>query len=254
MAEDTRNRPDLNDQSSNAAPASDPLAELARLIGQSDPFTDLSKGAARKPLDSVKMTDRPAPEWLARPASPEPDYDEPHAPQSYRAEHDDEPAPHQDYRPHVAPGGFADEPRYAQHDQHTPEHHGAEYQGAHGDYQPDDRYRVAPPSGQYDGDAYYAEDGHLPPQGEEGIVTGRGRGGILTIAAVLGLAIVGTAGAFGYRAYTSGTSAPASPPIIKADPTPAKTSPSSTATSPTTPSPAPSAASNAPPKSVPSGC
>src|SRR4029077_20707682 len=207
MAEDTRNRPDLNDQSSNAAPGSDPLAELALLIGQSVPFTDLSKRAARKPFDSVKTTDRPAPEWLARPASPEPDYDEPHAPQSYRAEHYDEPAPHQDYRPHVAPGGFADEPRYAQHDQHTPEHHGAEYQGAHGDYQPDDRYRVAPPSGQYDGDAYYAEDGHLPPQGEEGIVTGRGRGGILTIAAVLGLAVVGTAGAFGYRAYTSGTSA-----------------------------------------------
>ena len=222
MAEDTRKRPDFSDHPTDAAPAGDPLAELARLIGQSDPFTDLSK---RKPLDSVKPTDRPAPEWLARPAPSEPDYDEPHAPQSYRAEHDHEPAPHQDYRPHVAPGGFADEARYAQHDQHAPEHHGA----AHGDYQPDDRYRVAPPSGQYDGDAYYAEDGHLPPQGEEGIVTGRGRGGILTIAAVLGLAIVGTAGAFGYRAYTSGTSAPASPPIIKADPTPAKTVPAASA-------------------------
>src|SRR4029077_13612189 len=108
MAEDTRNRPDLNDQSSNAAPARDPLAELARLIGQSDPFTDLSKRAARKPFDSVKTTDRPAPEWLARLASRESDHDETHAPQSYRAEHCKDPAPHQDYRPHVAPGGFAD--------------------------------------------------------------------------------------------------------------------------------------------------
>src|SRR5437588_12988327 len=102
MAEDTRKRPDFSDQSPNPAPASDPLAELARLIGQSDPFTDLSKYAARKPLDSVKNDDRPAPEWLARPASPsEQEYDEPHAPQSYRAEHYDEPAPHQaapDYR------------------------------------------------------------------------------------------------------------------------------------------------------------
>src|SRR2546423_14989987 len=119
MAEDTRKRPDFSDHSSDPAPASDPLAELARLIGQSDPFTDLSKRAARKPLDNVKNDDRPAPEWLARPTSPSKhDYDEPHAPQSYRAEHYDEPAsPHapaeHDYRPHVAPGGFADGAQYA---------------------------------------------------------------------------------------------------------------------------------------------
>src|ERR1041384_1433725 len=117
MAEDTRKRPDFSDPS-NPAPASDPLAELARLIGQSDPFTDLSKRAGRKPLDSVQNDDRPAPEWLARPAAPsEPEYDEPHVPQqAYRAEHHDEPAQHPDYRPHVAPGGFADAPHYA-HDE-----------------------------------------------------------------------------------------------------------------------------------------
>jgi len=230
MAEDTRKRPDFSEHSSNPGSAGDPLAELARLIGQSDPFNDLSKRAARKPLDSVNNDDRPAPEWLARPAAPsEPEYDEPHAPQSYPQQYD-EPAQHlppADYRTHVALGAFPDDARYAQHDQYAP--HGAEYQDAHGDYQPDDRYRVAPPSGQYDGDAYYAEDGHLPPQGEEGIVTGRRRGGMLTIAAVLGLAVIGTAGAFGYRAYTSGTSSPANPPIIKADPTPAKTVPAATA-------------------------
>ena len=106
MAEDTRKRPDFSDHPTDAAPAGDPLAELARLIGQSDPFTDLSKRAARKPLDSVKNDDRPAPEWLARPAAPpEPEYDEPHAPQGYRAEQYDEPAQHQapaDYRAHAA--------------------------------------------------------------------------------------------------------------------------------------------------------
>ena len=212
MAEDTRKRPDFSEQSSNPVPASDPLAELARLIGQNDPFNDVTKRAARKPLDTVKYDDRPAPEWLARPAPADPEYDEPHAPQSFRAEQYDEPAQHHapaDYRAHVAPGFAGD----------------AEYQHAHEDYQPDDRYRVAPPSGQYDGDAYYAEDGHLPPQGEEGIVTGRKRSGILTIAAVLGLAVIGTAGALGYRAYTSGSSSPSNPPIIKADPTPAKTVP-----------------------------
>ncbi|TMJ01134.1 MAG: SPOR domain-containing protein [Alphaproteobacteria bacterium] len=230
MAEDTRKRPDFSDHSSNPAPASDPLAELARLIGQSDPFNDVGKRAARKSLDGMKNEDRPAPEWLARPAAPsEPEYDEPHVPQSYRAADYDEPA-HQtpaDYRPHVAPG-FTDDAHYAQGD-HYPSEHAGDYQQAHDDYQPDDRYRVAPPSGQYDGDAYYAEDGHLPPQGDEGIVTGRSRSGILTIAAVLGLAVIGTAGAFAYRAYTSGSGSSSTPPIIKADPTPAKTVPAAPA-------------------------
>src|SRR5206468_4409764 len=43
----------------------------------------------------------------------------------------------------------------------------------------------------------------------------RRRGGILTIAAVLGLAVVGTAAAFGYRAWTGGSSPAGQPPLIK---------------------------------------
>src|SRR5437667_4538016 len=81
MAEDTRKRPDYSgDYSSSPArePSNDPLAELARLIGQSDPFTDLKgRGTPRNPLDSMRAGDRPAPEqrrsapeWLARPAPP----------------------------------------------------------------------------------------------------------------------------------------------------------------------------------------
>jgi len=48
--------------------AGDPLAELARLIGQNDPFADIGRPGAHKPLDTVRADDRPAPEWLARPA------------------------------------------------------------------------------------------------------------------------------------------------------------------------------------------
>ena len=107
MAEDTRKRPEFSsDHSSNSArePGSDPLAELARLIGQNDPFNDIGKrGLARKPLDTFKADDRPAPEWLARPASPDrdDDYEQPAAPRAiyaaapYQAEHH-EPAPHYD--------------------------------------------------------------------------------------------------------------------------------------------------------------
>lgn len=243
MAEDTRKRPDFSsDHSSNSArePASDPLAELARLIGQNDPFNDISRrGAARKPFDSFKADDRPAPEWLARPASSQDDdyADQPAPPRaSYQApyrEESHEPAAHydappeRDYRPQPVVPAFAHETQHA-HDTHAAPDYSAHDQ--HADpYQADDRYRVALPSGDYEGDGYYAEDGHLPPQGEEGPVRDKRRGGIVTIAAVLGLAVIGTAGAFGYRAFTSGSGSSSSPPVIKADPAPAKTVPAAPA-------------------------
>jgi hypothetical protein len=207
MAEDTRKRPDFSSDYSSNSPrdgANDPLAELARLIGQSDPFTDLAKRGPHK-LESVRNDDRPAPEWLARPAAPQQEDAEyaPHAPHPAYA-----PAAHAAEQGHEEPAGGYD---------HMPAQ-------AHDEYQGDDRYRVALPSGQYESDSYYAEDGHLPPQGEEGIIHRR-RGGLLTIAAVVGLAVIGTAGAFGYRAFTAGSGNAANPPVIKADPTPPKTVP-----------------------------
>jgi len=249
MAEDTRKRPDFSsDYSSTPArdSASDPLAELARLIGQSDPFSDGVK-RPHKPLDGLKSADRPAPEWLARPASSsDQDYaDGPQAqpyvpPASYHAP-DHEPAA-QDYRPHTAAAGFADDGghpggnRYAaDHAAHDPhayrgEHASAAHQAADDPYHGDDRYRVALPSGQHEGDGYYADDGHMPPRDEEGGANVRRRGGMMTIAAVLGLAVIGTAGAFGYRAFTSSSGSSSNPPVIKADPTPAKTVPAPAAT------------------------
>lgn len=214
MADNTRKRPDFSSDYSPETPreaGSDPLAELARLIGQSDPFTDLSK---RKPFDAVRNDDRLAPEWLARPAEPEHDAHEapashqPYAQPSYRGAQDDPQAAiaHQESAPH------ADAEDYPE-------------QGGYDHYPPDDRYRVALPLGQHDPDAYYAEDGHMPPHGGEEGVTHRKRGAFLTVAAVVGLAVIGTAGAFGYRTFVSGGSAPANPPVIKADPTPPKTVP-----------------------------
>src|SRR5262245_35222190 len=85
MADNTQKRTDFLADSftpKSKDPEGDPLAELARLIGQSDPFVE----QGRKPLDSVRASDRPAPgapaargapapgsapapEWLARPAA-----------------------------------------------------------------------------------------------------------------------------------------------------------------------------------------
>jgi hypothetical protein len=61
-----------------------------------------------------------------------------------------------------------------------------------------------------------AADGHAPA---------RRRGSIVTVLAVLALAVVGTAASFGYRAMFSGAGAPVPAPVIKADPRPSKVVP-----------------------------
>jgi cell division protein FtsN len=261
MADNSRKRPEfLTDSFTPKAkdPASDPLAELARLIGQSDPFAE----QPRKPLDTLRAGERPAaPEWLARPAAA-PDHDEQdyeprpaprgdYAPSdAYAAHHDDpaghgaeayEPAPSpeptQAYRPLAnlfapegrpegRPDGQAERYQVAApepQDEYEGQYEGQPYQGQ--SHQGDDRYRVSPPpAGDYEADSYYAEDGHMPPQGEDGAAHrgGGSRRGLITVAAVVGLAIIGTAGAFGYRAFTTGSTGPTNPPVIKADTTPAK--------------------------------
>src|SRR6185295_15500 len=101
MAEDTRKRPDLLTDSyppKAKDPAGDPLAELARLIGQSDPFAEQSRASAPKPLEGLRSDGRPAPEWLSRPTPAserdETEYAQPRAPRDeYHAEQ--EPAPYE---------------------------------------------------------------------------------------------------------------------------------------------------------------
>jgi hypothetical protein len=234
MAEDTRKRPDFSSDYSStpAKPGGDPLAELARLIGQSDPFTELKgRGAARNPLDNLRAGDRPAPEWLARPA-PSADHGDEHEtvePHGDRDGHDDY-EDTESYDAHDDRGYAAQDPRPAERYDDTAHARGG-YNGARQpvgeayDVGGDDRYRVAlPAADDYETDSYYTEDGHMPPH-EEGEAPARKRGGLVTIAAVFGLAVIGTAGAFGYRAFTAGSSVAGTPPVIKADTTPAKTVP-----------------------------
>jgi sporulation related protein len=226
MAEDTRYRSDDARESDRQdrpdvahEPSNDPLTELARLIGQSDPFGE--PRGRRAHLDA--QDDRPAPGWLARPSdSPADDHaghaDHSYAERSYGAyrQHDPQHDPSYDHDP--AQDAYTREDRYAHVDHADARYAGEAY--AHGD----DRYRVAPPAADYESEDYY-DDGHLPPRGEDdGLLHGRRRGGLITVAAVVGLAVIGTAGAFGYRAFT-GPSAASPPPVIKADPTPAKTTP-----------------------------
>ncbi len=225
------------DQHGSARAESDPLAELARLIGQTDPFGTHPMPRANLKLQPRSVAPEPdpyqapaeefdapppgPPSWLQRanrqanPApEPEPDYPSPvHPLHRYAAQ---QAAPAQDYAPQdYQQQHYEEEAAYPETDeQPDPSRYddalyGQIESGAQ-DFQrepgyPDDPYA-------YQDEAY--EEG-FDERAE------KRRGGMMTVAAILALAVVGTGGAFAYRYYVS-TPRGGEPPIIKADNTPTK--------------------------------
>lgn len=254
---------------------SDPLAELARLIGQNDPFssqppqgrpasrtTDFRHSTPLPPLDEIAPP-QPMPSWLqhrraAAPAPepepaaapPRPDFSKPPSfvtaaaprrsePRSFEQTSHAEPRFEQ---PRIEPT----RPQPSQFDQSR--HDPAPYDQAQFDPRlAADPYAAAQPSlpleqpqfvqdryddalyGQLDPsqvrpDANYPEapygydDGYDEPDSRA--VKPR-RNNMLTVVAVLTLAVVGTGGAFAYRTFSGGTRS-GEPPVIKADPSPTK--------------------------------
>jgi hypothetical protein len=233
--------PDRETDKTGERPAGDPLAELARLIGQDDLFNQTRKHPPqmehRVPTPQPATDDPgPAPEWLskARPAAAQSRafsgeaIEQAQSPRTYPR---GDPLDHA-YRQPVRADAYADDAQYAggtdetahdpryvdRHDAHASTYaqqaaddQSAQDHSAHGAsaYEPDP----------YAADAEYDETYEEPPVRE------RRRSGLIATAAVLGLAVVGTASAFGYRAFTSSSSG-TQPPVIKADSTPAKVAPS----------------------------
>jgi hypothetical protein len=214
MAEDHSQRYRSNEtiartgQPRGAAPSSgaanDPLAELARLIGQTDPFSD---APARRT--------EPAPaaaEWSA----PSP---QPHAHQSF--------APADFHAAPQAPGHGPGEPYYAQQTWTQPLEEPAQVEGHYPAEQEIPAYltgRGAAPSLQAQ-EGYAPSDDHFEPEHEDYYdePPPRRRMAVLAVAAVFGLAVLGTAGAFGYRTlFGSGSRVP---PVIQADKSPLKVVP-----------------------------
>ncbi len=220
---------------------SDPLAELARLIGQTDPFGTTGKTPAAPVPPVPRAAPRYEPPRYEEPQFEEPQYEEPVeeelpppgppswmqranarvVPQQRQAPVQEDtpsavhplrrlalPAPqYEDYpeeQTHQEPEQHADPSRY------DDALYGQLESGAQ-DYQ-----REAA----YPDDPYAYQDGY-EEEPEEPV---RRRGGLLTIAAVLALAIVGTGAAFAYRTYV-GAPKSGDPPIIKADNTPTKVIP-----------------------------
>lgn len=204
---------------------SDPLAELARLIGQNDPFSEFGHSGAQRRAPQQQLAAEPQqPEWGARqqqppfaqrdpraPRTPEnyaSDYSHPaqnapqaHDPQGYGAQQYDRYEQPQFAAAPFAPG--ADVYRTGQEGNGFDDHqHGAQYA--------QDSYFGNPPREQHSDEEIYDD---APPA--------RRRFSVMAIAGVCALAVVGTAGAFGYRAIF-GSPSSGQPPVIKADTAPSK--------------------------------
>jgi hypothetical protein len=230
MADRYQERPfpadgDYNRGTDRAKPRTegDPLAELARLIGQTDPFAGYGRdGQPPRRQDPVQQED-PAnyeaevpppgpPTWMQRVAA--------HDAQQQELEN------------------LKSQPRYAApYPEPEPEYHQEPSFAASG-YP---REQAADP-GRYDDalyghadsrepqlDAPYQDDPYaFPDSYDEPEEAPKRRGGMVTVAVVLALAVVGTGAAFAYRTFI-GSPRSGEPPVIRADAGPNKVVPPSSA-------------------------
>lgn len=248
---------------------SDPLAELARLIGQTDPFAAQSRPSAHSPTppppsqgyqDDYRQSEyqqdeyqqdyaeqAPAqpspPSWMRRanvqPApAPEPDYPVSVSPVHPLHRYSAQPAAAEPElrQPQAYPDHAYPEQAYQQQDQaYQPQAYQQQaYPEPH--QQPDPaRYddalygRLEAGEQDYQRDPAYPDDPYAYqsdyPDAE--VDEPKKRGGMMTVAAILALAVVGTGAAFAYKTYV-GSPRSGEPPIIKADNTPTKIVPAPT--------------------------
>jgi SPOR domain len=211
-----------DDQHAAARAESDPLAELARLIGQTDPFANMGR---------ANLTPQPRAELHDHYEAPEePEDDPPAGPPPWMQRVARQEAPQQDYPSSVhplqryaaqraAPEPDYQEARYADDDQ---EAEPSRYDEAlYGEYDP--RAEPAQPDRAFANDPYGYHPGYREEAPEE--PAPKRRGGIATVAAVLALAVVGTGAAFAYRTYVGTPRNGGEPPIIRADTSPTKVVP-----------------------------
>jgi len=226
------------------AEADDPLAELARLIGQSVPMNKLSRDPRPAVPQSVdnryseasRATSYPAPDRGVRAPADDrystPD-DEQYAQDvdpDYRGGADEryEPVARENPAPPPRVSRFRQEPDFVM----EPARDAGDGEADEAAYHEtaDSHDRSSDPHDSHYPDEYEDERGDADDQGygyeySEERGTGR-RGGFIFVAAVVALAVLGTAGAFAYRAMFGGPVLPALPPIIKAEGGPNKIMPS----------------------------
>jgi hypothetical protein len=194
--------------------ASDPLAELARLIGQNDPYTDHARAAryGHDPRDADHVARQgdwrqhvELPVYQEEPSTQHQAYDQQHAYEQ-----------HQAYEMMTERDGSLRDPYRApalHPDDYQDHHYAAARSDYHSQHAPYAHADAATPDtrgfGRYGDDAY--DD---PPQQRRG-------GALVTATILIGCAMLGTAGAYGYRAYYADTG-PKTTPVIVADRSPSK--------------------------------
>ena len=217
----------------------DPLAELARLIGQND-----SPGAGKPPPYPLQSRANVRPQYNPpepQYAPPEEDESAPPSPPPWmqRARQEAQPPVDYDEPEYEQPAPVHPLHRYAAQPPQVPAH---DYQAPAQDYDEEPQYADAEPKpdpsryddalyGRIESEQNYQRDPAYPDdpyayQGdyeEEPEPKKRGSG-LMTVAAVLALAVVGTGAAFAYRTFV-GSPRSGEPPIIRADNSPTKVVP-----------------------------
>ncbi len=242
----------------------DPLAELARLIGQTDTAGDYRTSARREPAQRHEedvAPVAPAQEWAAedryddQQQYAEESYAEPQAAEAYPALRDDYPRFSQEE---------AREPRFdnryrepaAEHDtRNAPLAYDDQYQDEPpppslprnrqlpalapeardvGAYEPEDGYADADEQGYQDDDGQWHEgadsQGYAAEEYDDETEAAPRRSGLALFLGVIGLVFIGAASAFAYHSMFGGRSfLPSLPPIIKASDSPNKIVPAQAA-------------------------
>jgi hypothetical protein len=234
---------------------SDPLAELARLIGQTDPFAMGRANAKVQPRAEQRpqvqqyqpppeIEDEPPagpPPWMQRAHRQEAAPPPPLPPQEYYEEPEYQPSPVHPLHRYGAQHAAPPQPQYQQpqyqEPQYQDEQHYAEAEQPVDPSRYDDALYGQIEQGQdYQRDPAYPDDPYAYQNAydEEPEEQPRKRGGLFTVAAVLALAVLGTGGAFAYRNFV-GSPRSGEPPIIKADNSPTKVVPAAADSAPKMP-------------------
>ena len=252
---DTLAREDVDPMNDTAR---DPLAELARIIGQSNRVNDFGRDPRHDPKHNVVQTlDEPLPaadhDWAADDGYAEPDapeqypdqyaeenYVQPRLPEPYPADRAQERYDRDDERaPSIAgqysePAGLYDDP----HDDETaydPRYRNEEPPRPAGRQPALAPQTLAPQSNddEYETEDQWDDQADRQPDefedyADEATARPR-RSGFVVVLAMVGLVMIGAGGAFAYRTMFGGAiMAPSLPPVIKANDTPNKILPNRT--------------------------
>jgi hypothetical protein len=236
--------------------ARDPLAELARIIGQSNRVNDFDSDPKHDPRydprhNAVETLDEPLPAAAERDWAADDGYAEPDAPEQYSEQHPDQYAEENYVQPRLPDPYPADRAsgRYDRDDERAPpiasqySEAAERYDDPHDDESGyDTRYRDEDPprpagrqpalAPQSSDDEYEDEDqwddradrqsDDVEDYDNETPAKPR-RSGLVVVLAMLGLVMIGAGGAFAYRAMFGGAIlAPSLPPVIKANDAPNK--------------------------------